>query len=306
MRIIFFGTPEIAVPPLAALTAAGFDIPLVISQPDKPKGRGNIVHPTPVKKFAGKHGIEVYQPEKIRNNPETEALLKSLEPDFFAVAAYGKILPPSILAIPKYAPINLHYSLLPAYRGAAPVNWAILNGNEFTGVTSMKMDEGMDTGDILLAERVKIGKKDAVLLGAELAEIGGALLVKTIREYKSITPAPQGDNATTAPLLNKEMGLIDWRESAVAIERKIRAFLPWPSAYTYLDGRIFKIFAAEAEDEGVCQTQGEIKTVGKTSFDVMTGVGILRINEVQLEGKRRMSVCDFLAGYKLKAGDKLG
>jgi methionyl-tRNA formyltransferase len=300
------GTPEIACPPLAALIEAGFDVPLVMSQPDKPRGRGNAILPTPIKVLANKHNIETFQPEKIRNNSEVEKLLFSLQPDFFAVAAYGKILPPALLNIPKYAPVNLHFSLLPAYRGAAPVNWAILNGDEYTGVTSMKMDEGMDTGDILLSERMTIAGRDAVSLGAELASIGGRLLVQTLSQYASITPKPQGTAVTMAPPLNREMGLIDWKEQAVVIERKTRAFVPWPTAYTYLGGRLLKIFSAEASGREAYQNAGEILSVGKTSFNAATGGGILTVKELQLEGKRRISVRDFLAGYRLKAGEKLG
>jgi methionyl-tRNA formyltransferase len=306
MRVIFMGTPEIACPPLAALIEAGFDIPLVVTQPDRPKGRGNAVMPPPVKELANKYGIRVLQPEKIKNNTEVETTLSSLKPDFFAVAAYGKILPPALLAIPKCAPINLHFSLLPAYRGAAPVNWAILNGDEYTGVTTMKMDAGMDTGDIILAERTLIGVKDAVSLSAELAERGGKLLVQTLAEYSSITPKPQGERATMAPPLKKEMGAIDWNESAVSIERKTRAFVPWPTAYTYLNGQILKIFAAEAGDLTECQNAGEVVSVGKAEFNIAAGGSVLTIKEVQPEGKRRMSVRDFLAGYRLKPGDKLG
>jgi methionyl-tRNA formyltransferase len=300
------GTPEIACPPLSALIKAGFDIPVVVSQPDKPKGRGNPVMPTPVKQLAEKHGIKVYQPEKIKNNTEAEALLSSLKPDFFAVAAYGKILPPSILAIPECAPINLHFSLLPAYRGAAPLNWAILNGDEYTGVTSMRMNEGMDTGDILLTSAVPINKKDAVTLGEELAVIGGELLVRTLSDYHSITPKPQREGASMAPMLNKEMGLIVWSEPAAVIERKIRAFIPWPTAYTHLAGRLLKIFAAEVISGGAeGRSAGEICSVGKSAFGVITGEGILMVKEVQAEGKRRMSAGEFLAGFRLNAGDRL-
>ncbi|MDR2104386.1 MAG: methionyl-tRNA formyltransferase [Deferribacteraceae bacterium] len=305
MRIVFMGTPEIALPPLTALIEAGFDIPLVISQPDKPKGRGNVLTPTPVKQLAVKYGIEVFQPTAIRNNPEVETLLKSIKADFFAVAAYGKILPPSILTIPKKAPINLHFSLLPAYRGAAPVNWAILNGDEYTGVTSMKMDEGMDTGDILLTEKALINNSDALSLGEELAVRGGKLLVKTFLEYESIIARAQSGAASAAPMITKEMGRIDWRREAAFIERMSRAFLPWPSAYTHHNGKLLKIFSAQVIDEkAAAASGGEVVSVGKTSFDVSTALGILRVNEVQLEGKRRLPVRDFLAGYSLKVGDR--
>lgn len=301
------GTPQIAVPSLLALLDAGFEIPLAVSQPDKPKGRGNRLTPTPVKETSIAHGISVYQPEKLRDNPEAAEMLSSFNPAFFAVVAYGKILPAEILDIPAYAPVNLHFSLLPLYRGAAPVNWAILNGNEKTGVTTMKMDAGMDTGDILLMNETSVTGKNAAELADELSRSGAELLVKTLREYESIAPRKQNHlYATNAPMMRKEDGLINWNKSAGEIERMIRAFTPWPSAYTYLDGKALKISAADVDTEYSGNDPGLIYCTGKRSFRVGTGQGGLILKELQLEGKRSMTAAEFIAGYKLNIGSYVG
>jgi methionyl-tRNA formyltransferase len=305
-RVIFMGTPQIAVPSLQFLLDSGFDVPLVISQPDRPKGRGNLMQPTPVKEAALAAGIEVYQPERIKNNPEVLEKLKSYNADFFAVVAYGKILPKEILDLPKYAPVNVHFSLLPLYRGAAPVNWAIMNGDELTGVSTMKMDVGMDTGDILLVETTPIARKTDADLAAELSVTGANLLVKTLKEYNSITPTPQQhDLATVAPMMTKELGEIDFTRPAAEIERKIRAFSVWPTAYTHLNGKIFKLFAADIDLKGH-SAPGMIYDITKHSFSIATGAGGLIIKEIQPEVKRKMAVADFLAGYKFNGGDRFG
>lgn len=307
MKVIFMGTPQMAVPSLEALINAGIEVPLVLSQPDKPRGRGGMVQPTPVKEAALAHRIEVYQPEKIRNNPEALNKLKSINPDFLAVVAYGKILPKEILDVPRLAPVNAHFSLLPAYRGAAPVNWAIFNGDEKTGVTTMKMDIGMDTGDILLTLETPVLHKDAVELSAELSLSGANLLVKTFQEYESITPRPQPEEGwTVAPMLAKELGSIDWTEPAAFLERKMRALVPWPTAYSTLGGKMIKFFAADVE-LNVNSSPGTVYSVGKSSFSVGTGDGGgLIIKELQTEGKRRMSAAEFLAGNKIQNGDSFG
>ncbi len=245
-KIVFMGTPEIAVPSLKTLVENGFDIPLVITQPDKPKGRGQAVQFPPVKEYALTVGLDVYQPEKIKNNTEVMEKLKSISPDFFAVVAYGKILPQNVLDIPKIAPVNVHFSLLPKYRGPAPVNWAIMNGEEETGVDTMLMDAGMDTGDILLTAKIPILKKNAGELADELAVTGAELLIKTLNEFENITPVKQdNDKATKAPMMNKDMGLIDWSQDAYKIERMIRAFTPWPAGYSMLDSKKVKIFKSD-------------------------------------------------------------
>lgn len=306
-KIVFMGTPEIAVPSLKALVENGFDIPLVITQPDKPKGRGQAVQYPPVKEYALTAGLEVYQPEKIKNNTEVMEKLKSISPDFFAVVAYGKILPQDVLDIPKIAPVNVHFSLLPKYRGPAPVNWAIMNGEEETGVDTMLMDAGMDTGDILLTAKTPILKKNAVELADELAVTGAALLIKTLNEFESITPVKQDDNkATKAPMMNKDMGLIDWAQDASQIERMIRAFTPWPASYSMLDSKKVKIFKSDVVESNHNAAAGTVINIEKESFTVACGNNALKILELQLEGKKRMDTKSFLAGYKLEKGSLLG
>lgn len=306
-KIVFMGTPEIAVPSLKALVENGFDIPLVITQPDKPKGRGQAVQFPPVKDYALTAGLEVYQPEKIKNNTEVMEKLKSISPDFFAVVAYGKILPQDVLDIPKIAPVNVHFSLLPKYRGPAPVNWAIMNGEEETGVDTMLMDAGMDTGDILLTAKIPILKKNAGELADELAVTGAELLIKTLNEFESITPVKQDDNkATKAPMMNKDMGLIDWSQDASQIERMIRAFTPWPASYSTLDSKKVKIFKSDVVESNHNAAAGTVINIEKDSITVACGNNALKILELQLEGKKRMDAKSFLAGYKLTKDSLLG
>ncbi len=306
-KIIFMGTPEIAVPSLTALVKYGYEIPLVITQPDKPKGRGQSVIFSPVKEYALSAGLNVYQPEKIKDNIEVLEKLKNIEPDFFAVAAYGKILPQAVLDIPKKAPVNVHFSLLPKYRGPAPVNWAIMNGEEETGVDTMLMDAGMDTGDILLTTKTKILSKTAGELSQELSILGAELLIKTLENFDNITPVKQDDSlATKAPMMNKDMGLINWGESAEHIERLIRAFTPWPAGYTILQGKKLKLYKSVVVESKSTAEYGSIINVDKDSFTVQTGKGGLKILELQIEGKKKMDCRSFLSGAKLKTGIKLG
>ena len=306
-KIVFMGTPEIAVPSLKALVENGFDIPLVITQPDKPKGRGQAVQFPPVKEYALSAGLNVYQPEKIKNNTEVMEKLKNISPDFFAVVAYGKILPQDILDIPKKAPVNVHFSLLPKYRGPAPVNWAIMNGEEETGVDTMLMDAGMDTGDILLTAKTLILKKNAGELADELAITGAELLIKTLNEFENITPVKQDDSlATKAPMMNKEMGLINWADDAVNIEKMIRAFTPWPASYTLLDNKKVKIFKSDVVEINHSSNPGTIIDIDKESFTIACGKNALKIFELQIEGKKRMDTKSFLAGFKLEKGKLFG
>ena len=306
-KIVFMGTPEIAVPSLKALVENGFDIPLVITQPDKPKGRGQAVQFPPVKEYALSAGLNVYQPEKIKNNTEVMEKLKNISPDFFAVVAYGKILPQDILDIPKKAPVNVHFSLLPKYRGPAPVNWAIMNGEEETGVDTMLMDAGMDTGDILLTAKTLILKKNAGELADELAITGAELLIKTLNEFENITPVKQDDSlATKAPMMNKEMGLINWTDDAVNIERMIRAFTPWPASYTLLDNKKVKIFKSDVVEINHSSNPGTVIDIDKESFTIACGKNALKIFELQIEGKKRMDTKSFLAGFKLEKGKLFG
>ncbi len=307
MKVIFMGTPEIAVPTLKKLVENNFEIPLVMCQPDKPKGRGKKMLPPPVKVAAEELGIDVYQPLSLKNNKEAVEKLKSLEPDFFVVVAYGKILPPEILEIPKKAPVNVHFSLLPKYRGAAPVNWAIINGEKETGVTTMVMAEGLDTGDMLLKSITPIDKKSTLELSEELSETGAELLIETLNNFDNIVPEKQNDDESSyAPLMKKEDGLIDWAQDADIIERKIRGFNPWPSAFTILNGKKIKIFKADVIKSNSNKLPGSIAHLTKKSLFVKCGKNELSILELQPEGKKKMDIISFLSGTKLTGNEILG
>ena len=309
MDIIFMGTPDAAVPILKRLIDdEEINVKLVVCQPDKPKGRGNKFAPPPIKELAVSHNIEVFQPEKLKNNELAVNKLKSYHIDYLVVVAYGKILPKEILQIPKKAPVNVHFSILPKYRGAAPVNWAIVNGEDETGVTTMIMDEGLDTGDMLLWEQVEIDRKNAQELTEELSKLGAELIIKTLKNFDNITPCKQEDKFVTyAPIIKKEDGFIDWHENALKIERMIRGFYPWPSAFTKLKGKIFKIFKAEVlSDNNKDVEPGTVYEVYKDSFLVKCGKDSLEIFEVQLEGKKRVDAKSFLAGNNIEKGSVLG
>jgi methionyl-tRNA formyltransferase len=307
MKVVFMGTPEIAVPTLEKLVENKIEVPLVLCQPDKPKGRGKKVLPPPVKETALKHNIEVYQPSSLKNNEEAFNKINAIQPDFLVVVAYGKILPLEILNIPKKAPINVHFSLLPKYRGAAPVNWAIINGEEKTGVTTMIMAEGLDTGDMLLKLETEIGKKTTIDLAEELSHSGADLLIKTLNEFDNITPEKQNDEESSyAPLMKKTDGLIDWTKSADEIERRIRGFNPWPTAFTYLQDKTLKIYKAEVVENKKQVDCGQIFGISKKSFLVKCGENALKILELQLEGKKKMETHSFLSGFDLKDGEILG
>lgn len=303
------GTPNAAVPILKSLIDdSEINVKLVVCQPDKPKGRGNKLTPPPVKELAIEHNIEVFQPDKLKNNEEALKKLKSYNIDFLVVVAYGKILPKEVLEIPKKAPINVHYSLLPKYRGAAPVNWAIINGEKETGVTTMLMDEGLDTGDILLVESVVIERENAEELLLKLSDIGAKLILKTIKEFDMIVPVKQDDSQSSyAPMMKKDDGLIDWNKDAEYIERLIRGFYPWPSAFTKLNNLIFKIFKSEVVYEDYSNIKpGTIYEINRDNVIVKCGKNSLKLEEIQIEGKKRMDVKSFLSGYKLEKGSLLG
>jgi len=305
MKVVFMGTPQMAVPTLRELLENNIDVALVITQTDKPKGRGKQMQAPPVKEFALEKGIPVLQPKSLRNNPEILEELKSIKPDFLVVAAYGKILPQEVLDVPEYAPVNVHFSLLPKYRGAAPVNWAVINGEKDTGVATMLMDAGLDTGDILLVEKTEIGRKTAEDIAEELSETGAKLLIKTLLNFKEITPVKQNDaEMTYAPMMKKEDGRIDWTKSASSIECMIRGFVPWPAAYSMLDGKIVKLFAAEVVKAPEDAAPGTVFDVTKKTFSIKCGNDGLKILELQPEGKKRMPVGSFLAGAKLTGGEK--
>ena len=307
MKIIFMGTPDFAVGTLRSLAEAGHEITLVVSQPDKPKGRGHAMVPTPVKVVAEELGIPVFQPVKIR---EATDVLEKTEADVCVVAAFGQIIPASILHMKKYGCINVHASLLPKYRGAAPIQWAVIDGEKESGVTIMQMDEGLDTGDMLAKAIVPLDEKETGgSLFDKLSEAGGRLCVETLAKLEKgeITPEKQGESPTAyASMLDKKMGNIDWNKSAVVIERLVRGLNPWPSAYTHLDGKTLKIWACDVLPQSASKGEsGEILEVTKDAIHVQTGDGILVLREIQLAGKARMDAGAFLRGYKVVPGTVL-
>ena len=308
MRIVFMGTPEFAVPSLEALLRSDDHVVGVVSQPDRPKGRGQRLVAPPVKLVAERAGIPVLQPLKIRT-PEFLRALSSWQPDLIAVAAYGRILHTPILTLPPKGCVNVHGSLLPKYRGAAPVQWAVINGETETGITTMMMDEGMDTGPMLLQERLAIMPDDtAGTLAPRLAELGGRLLVETIAQLKAGTlmPKKQDDShATLAPLLKKEDGLIDWKMKATALADRVRGLSPWPGAYTFFGEERWNVWRVVPSKSAVTDKPGRIVAVDKQSILVATGEGLLGLQEIQTANSKRMPVSQFLTGHKVTAGMQL-
>ncbi len=307
MKVVFMGTPDFAVNTLAAIIEAGHEVAAVVTQPDKARGRSGELKMPPVKELAVEHNLKVYQPVKIKDS-DMEEVLREINPDVIVVVAFGQILPKSILELPKYGCVNVHASLLPKYRGAAPIQWAVIDGEEYSGVTTMQMDVGVDTGDMLMVEKYKLAEDETGgSLFERLAVLGAKLLVKTLDglEKGTIIPVKQGEGATHAAKLDKQTGLIDFSKSAVEIERLIRGLNPWPSAYTGLNGKTIKIWKASVDKDGKAGA-GEIYSVDKNSFSVGTAEGGLVITEVQLEGKKRMSVHDFLLGTNIETGTILG
>jgi methionyl-tRNA formyltransferase len=305
-RIVFMGTPAFSLPCLEALLKSERQVIAVVTQPDRPKGRGQVLTPPPVKQAAEHYGIPVHQPDKLKD-PAFLDLLTSWQPDYIIVVAYGKILPPDVLKIPRKGCINVHASLLPKYRGASPVQWAIMNGEKVTGLTTMLMDAGMDTGAILLQTQVRIDPEDtAGVLSDRLAWVGSGLLIKTLDEMEQgrITPVPQAhQEATTIPLLRKEDGLIRWEKDAEGVYNRIRAMDPRPGAYTYYRGEKWGIWKGEIVEKSYPgRRPGEIVDVKGDFFVVATGHGGFRVREIQPAGKRRMSVPDFLRGNQIIKG----
>lgn len=302
MKIVFMGTPDFSVNALENIVKAGHDVVGVITQPDKPKGRGGKMQYTPVKEKALELGLDVYQPQRVK---ETEFIekLKEMNPDAIVVIAFGQILPKAILDMPKYGCINVHASLLPKYRGAAPIQWSVIDGEKETGVTTMYMNEGLDTGDIIDKVVVPIDKKETGgSLFDKLAIEGGKLILKTLIELENGTAVrtPQDDSKSNyAGMINKQLGKIDFNKSANEIERLIRGLNPWPSAYTKMDGKTLKIWDADVDDSENDSEPGTITEVGKDFIRVATGKGSLKILELQLEGKKRMKTRDFLNGAKI-------
>ena len=320
MRIVFMGTPDFSVPALKALVEAGHQVIAVVTQPDKPKGRGKEVQMTPVKIQAMEYGIPVYQPAKVREASFVE-VLKGLEADVYVVIAFGQILPKAVLELPKYGCINIHASLLPKYRGAAPIQWCVIYGERETGITTMMMDVGLDTGDMLEKAVIPIEEKETGgSLHDKLSMAGGDLILSTLKKLEegTLVRTPQTDEGTCyAKMLTKSLGDIDWNQGAVSIERLIRGLNPWPSAYTMWNGKTIKIWAADViagreaadflSESGVpAETgtaPGTVVCSDKRGLVVCTGGGLLSIRELQMEGKKRMDTPAFLRGYPIPAGD---
>lgn len=307
MKIVFMGTPDFAVPCLRKLAESRHEIAAVFTQPDKPKGRGYKMIPTPVKAAALEYGIEVYQPISMRKGDdavEAMNILNNIAPDLIVVTAYGQILPKEILELPKYGCINIHASLLPKYRGAAPINWVLLNGETETGVTSMQMSEGLDTGDMLIKKSVKIGENETYSqLYGRLADIGGEVLMETLAELESgnLAPEKQDDSLSCySPMIRKEMSALDFSKSAAEIHNIIRGV----TGFTMMGGKRLKVFASEISDN---IAHGEAGTIADAdNFSVNCGEGMIKFCEIQLEGGKRMKTADFLRGRKLTKGKKLG
>ena len=311
MKIIFMGTPDFARDSLEAVYNTGYEIIGVVTNPDRPKGRGMKMIPSPVKEFALEKELKIYQPEKVKNNIEFIDEIKSLNPDVICVVAYGKILPEEILNIPKLGCINVHGSLLPKYRGAAPIQWAILNGDKETGVTTMYMDKGMDTGDMILKEKVTIGEDETTgELWDRLSKIGGELLVKTLEQIEART-APrekQGEDYTMAPMLNKDMAKIDWEnKSAIEVKNLVRGLNPIMGAYTFWNGKKIKFWKVDiakgneiiADNLEILRNGTVIVSNPKDGLYIKTKKGIIKVLEIQGENAKRMPIGDFLRGNNI-------
>lgn len=319
MRIVFMGTPDFSVPALKALVEAGHDVAAIVTQPDKPRGRGKEVQMTPVKIQALEYNIPVYQPVRVREEDFIQ-VLSALKPEVMVVIAFGQILPKAVLNIPKYGCINIHASLLPKYRGAAPIQWCIIDGEKETGVTTMMMDVGLDTGDMLEKTVIPIEEKETGgSLHDKLSLAGGELILSTLRKLKegTLTCTPQTEEGTCyAKMLTKSLGDIDWSQSAASIERLIRGLNPWPSAYTSWNGKTIKLWAADVlpdEGDGRINTQvvkeataGQVVCSDKHSLIVKTGDGLLSVSELQMEGRKRMDIEAFLRGYPIHQGEIFG
>ncbi len=316
MHLVFCGTPRFAVPTLERLVAAGHSIPLVVTQPDRPRGRGMEVAVSPVKDAAIRLGIAVLQPATIKNNAEFREQLAAIGPDAIIVVGYGRIIPQWMIDLPRLGNLNLHASLLPKYRGAAPLQWAIAKGESVTGVTTMRIDAGLDTGDILMQREIPIGPEDtAETLGPKLASIGADLMVETLRglDTGQVHPTPQDHSrATLAPILKKEDGRMDFARSARDLFNRLRGFQPWPGAFTTFKGKTLQVHRAQPLQHAVKLTPGEVAVEGMRLF---VGCGknkdkdtdtALELIEVQLEGKRRMTAQEFINGYRPKPGNLLG
>lgn len=306
MKIVFMGTPDFAVGTLHALAESEHEILAVVTQPDKPKGRGKALQPTPVKEEAMRYGIPVYQPKKVREE-EFQVVLRELNPDLIVVVAFGQLIPKSILELPRYGCVNVHASLLPKYRGAAPIQWAVIDGEKESGVTIMKMDEGLDTGDMIAKTVVPLAADETGgSLFDKLSQVGAQLLLDTIPALEEGTVVcekqPEESPTPYAAMLNKKMGLIDWSQDASVIECLIRGLNPWPSAYTYLKGKTLKIWQAKVVEKQHEEEPGTIIEVDKKHLVVACKTNALLIERLQLEGKKQMETEAFLRGYAIETG----
>jgi methionyl-tRNA formyltransferase len=308
LNLVFCGTPRFAVPTLEQLLAAGFVVPLVVTQPDRPRGRGLELAPSPVKNRALEFGLPIAQPDKIKNNQEFRSHLSSINPDAIIVVGYGRMIPQWMLDLPRYGNLNLHASLLPQYRGAAPIQWAIARGESVTGVTTMRIDSGLDTGDILLQREVPIAPEDtAETLAPRLAAIGADLTIETLRglQAETVQARPQDNTkATLAPILKKEDGRIDFHRSAEEICNRLRGFQPWPGAFTTFRGKNLQVWAAKPAKRGA--SRGELAVQTEHLFAGSGQNTALELLELQPEGKKRLPARDFIHGYHPATGEKLG
>lgn len=313
LHLVYCGTPQFAVPTLEKLVAAGFPVHLVLTQPDRPKGRGLELVASPVKQAASRHNLPIYQPQKIKNNEELQGRLREIAPDAIIVVGYGRIIPKWMLDLPRYGNLNLHASILPKYRGAAPIQWAIANGERVTGVTTMRIDEGLDTGDILLQQELGIQDDDtAETLGPRLAAIGADLMIETLSRLQATTIIPKPQNhveATLAPILTKEDGFIDFHRSAQEIYNRLRGFQPWPGAFTKFRGKVLAVTAARPVQPLSSEPSVEDGQLRLRGSQLLVGCGqstVLELLEVQPEGKKRMPASDFARGYRPSQDERLG
>lgn len=310
MRLVFCGTPQFAVPTLDSLIAAGHEVALVVTQPDRPQGRGLELAMSPVKQCARKHSLTITQPEKIKNNADFRKQLEEIAAEAIIVVGYGRLIPPWMLSLPLRGNINLHGSLLPKYRGAAPIQWAIAEGETVSGVTTMLLNEGLDTGDMLMQRELTIEPdENAVRYGERLSVVGAKLMVETLRGLQNgnIHPQPQDHSrATLAPILKKEDGQADFASSAQRIYNRMRGFQPWPGCYTLFRGKKLTIQAARPQPANFQQVPGSVKIDGDRLFVNCGDNSVLELLEVQPEGKRRMPAGDFLRGYRLVDGERFG
>ncbi len=309
MRVVYMGTPDFAVPPIKSLYNEGFEIPLVITQKDRPRGRGKKLLPTAVKKKAIELGLNVYQPDNI-NSFESVKILNEIKPDFIVVAAYGQILKREVLSIPKYGCINIHASLLPKYRGAAPINWAIINGEKETGITIMEMEEGLDSGPILLQESIDIEEDDdAQVVHDKLTLLGGKLIAIGLKEIKegNIKKKPQEESkATYASKITKEMGRIDWNDKGINIKNQIQGLKPWPSAYTDYEGKSMKIHKVTVIDKFISGENGKVVKVSDNGIYVNCNDSCVVLEKIQMPGKKKLLVKEYLRGNQFKLDTILG